>query len=127
LVGLAYGRDMTNDWWRLVLVVVAVGTGIALSVVHGVPAEMPVTSLGWPLLLHLERSVALLGVAIAALLMGVRATMGRFPTKFAQIEYPNSIDRRDSLVTQTHEERLLFIERMLEIVPDESDSRRKQI
>lgn len=119
---------MTNDWWRLVLVVVAVGAGIALSVVHGVPSEMPVASLGWPLLLHVERSVTLLGVLIAALLVGVRATRGRFPTRFAQIEYPTgSIDQRDSLVTKTHEERLLFIERMLEIVPDGSGTRRKQI
>jgi hypothetical protein len=79
---------------------------------------MPGASLGWPPLLHLERSVAVLGLAMASLLVGVRTAKGRYPTKLGQLEYPvDSVDRRDTLVAKAHEERLLFIEEMLEIAP----------
>jgi hypothetical protein len=84
---------------------------------------MPGASLGWPLLLHLERAVVLLGVAGAALLVGVRAARGRFPIRFGQIEYPaDEIDRRDEAVVEAHEQRLLFIERMLQIAPSIGDN-----
>jgi hypothetical protein len=78
---------MPGDWWRVPLVAAAIATGVGLSIAHGPPAEMPGVSLGWPWLLHLERGVALLAVAAAALLVGVRGTRGRFPSRFGQLEY----------------------------------------
>jgi hypothetical protein len=121
---------MTDDWWRLGLVSAAVGALVGVSVAHGVPAEMPAASLGWPLLLHVERAVALLGLAAAATLVGVRATRGRFPVRFGQIEYPaDDIDGRALAVRGTQEERIRFIEGVLRIAPPvkANDGRGKQI
>lgn len=109
---------MAGDWWRVGLVAVAIGVAISISTVHGTPVVMPAASLGWPLLLHLERAVALLGLAAAALLVGLRATKGRFPSKLGQIEYlTDDIGRRDTTVTDGHEERLRFIEGVLRMTP----------
>lgn len=83
---------------------------------HGTPVELPAASLGWPLLLHMERAVALLGLAAAAVLVGVRATRGRFPIRFGQIEYPaDDIGRRETVLSDAREERLRFIEDVLGI------------
>jgi hypothetical protein len=83
---------------------------------------MPGASLDWPLLLHLERAVALLGTAGAALLVGVRAARGRFPIRFGQIEYPaDEIDTRDEAVLDAYEQRLVLIEGMLQIAPPAVD------
>ena len=114
---------MTKDWWRIVLVVGSLSAGTGFSMVSGIPAEMPGGSLGWPALLHLERSVALLGLAAAAVFVGVQATQGRFPTKLGHLEYPtDDIDRRDSAVIKVHDERLLLIEEILQIVPRATES-----
>jgi hypothetical protein len=66
---------------------------------------MPGVSLGWPWLLHLERGVALLAVASAALLVGVRATRGRFPSRFGQLEY-----EADGLAAEDLDTRLRALE-----------------
>jgi hypothetical protein len=109
---------MADDRWRLGLVAVAIAVAVGVSAVQGTPAEMPAASLEWPLLLHLERALALLGLAAAALLVGLRATHGRFPSRLGQIEYPtDAIGWRDTTVTDGHEERLRFIEDALRIAP----------
>jgi len=72
----------------------------------------------------------LLGLAAAATLVGVRATRGRFPVRFGQIEYPaNDIGGRETVVSDAHEERLRFIEGVLRIAPpvNENGGRGKQI
>jgi hypothetical protein len=98
------------------MVAAVIGAAVGVSLAHGVPDEMPAASLGWPLLLHLERAVLLLGLASAALLVGLRATRGQFPSRFGQVEYPvDDISRRDAAVTDGHEERLRFIEGVLRI------------
>lgn len=61
--------------------------GVLLSVLAGAPAALPAASLGWELLRHVERAVALLGLSGAALLVGVRALGGRLPIKLGQLEY----------------------------------------
>lgn len=104
----------SGDWWRVGLVSVLIASGGFVSAAYGIPAEAPAASLGWPLLLHLERSVAFLGLLVMALLVGVRATRGTFPVKFGQVEYPaERVDRREETVVDTYDKRLRVIERAL--------------
>ena len=50
-------------------------------------AQLPEIALGWPLLLHIERAAAAVGLVGFALLVIWRAGRGEFPLRFAQIEY----------------------------------------
>lgn len=75
------------EWFKLVVTAVAIAVGVGLSMHAEVPRSMPAASLGWELLLHLERAVALLALVGAALLIGVRALGGTFPIKLGHIEY----------------------------------------
>lgn len=103
-----------DDPWRIGLVAVLVIAGGLCSFAHGLPSELPAASLGWPVLLHLERSIALLGLVAISLLVGVRATKGTFPTKFGQVEYPaDGVDRREDAVMSGYEVRLEAMEQML--------------
>jgi hypothetical protein len=100
----------------VLLVGVAIASGMALSTTQGVPAELPGPSLGSPLLLHVERALALLGLLAAALIVGVRATRGWFPARFGQFEYRAEELREagGSVVLHAHEQRLGALETAVE-------------
>lgn len=90
--------------------------GSAASALHGTPEPLPAVSLGWPLLLHFERAAALLGTAGCVLLVGVRATNGRFPAKFGHVEYATrDIDSGSETAAEAQDRRLLLVEAMLGI------------
>lgn len=90
--------------------------GAAASALHGTPEPLPGASLGWPVLLHFERVAALLGTAGCVLLVGVRATKGRFPSKFGHVEYATrDIDSGTETAAEAQERRLVLIEAMLGI------------
>ena len=75
------------NWWRPIPALTLLGVAGALSVTAGPPNELPGVALGWPLLLHLERAAALIAALGLVALIGVRATMGRFPVRLGQVEY----------------------------------------
>jgi hypothetical protein len=76
------------------MVLAVLAFGVVLSTAEGTPDQLPAPSLGWATLLHVERSAALIGVAAAVLLTGVRALNGRFPVRFGHMEY--AIEERAS-------------------------------
>lgn len=107
---------MSGTWWRVPLVGVMVATGIGLSALQGVPAELPGPSLGWAPLLHIERGLASLGLLVAALVVGVRATRGWFPARFGQLEY-HAEDLHQAggkAALHAHEQRLGTLEAAIE-------------
>lgn len=75
------------NWWRPIPAVALLGGATVLSSSAGTPNELPGIALEWPLLLHLERGLALTGGVAMAVLVGVRATMGQFPFRLGQLEY----------------------------------------
>jgi len=75
------------NWWRPFPALALLAVAAALSVTAGSPNELPGVALGWPLLLHLERAATLVAALGLVALVGVRATMGRFPVRLGQIEY----------------------------------------
>lgn len=75
------------NWWRPIPALALLAVAAALSVTAGAPSELPGVALGWPLLLHLERAAALVASLGFVALVGVRATMGRFPVRLGQVEY----------------------------------------
>lgn len=96
------------------MVAVVLALGVALSTAQGTPGELPAASLGWPALLHVERASALIGIAAAVLLTGVRALNGRLPVRLGQIEY--SAEEREQeidVVGQILEQRLRTVEARL--------------
>lgn len=101
--------------WRQVATVAGVLTlGVVLSTGQGTPGELPAPSLGWPALLHVERAAALIGIAAAVLLAGVRALNGRFPVRLGHLEY--SAEEREQeidAVDQMLEQRLRTVEARL--------------
>jgi hypothetical protein len=88
-----YGRRV--DRIRTLLPVLALlATAALLSAWHGLPSDMPGVSLGWPLLLHIERAAALLATIGGVLLVGARAVGGELPIRLGQIEY--AVDGREA-------------------------------
>jgi hypothetical protein len=75
------------NWWRPIPALTLLALATALSAAAGTPDELPGVALEWPLLLHLERGVALVAGLALVVLIGVRATMGQFPFRLGQIEY----------------------------------------
>jgi len=75
------------NWWRPLPALALLSATVALSASAGTPVELPGVALGWPLLLHLERAVVLVAGLGLVVLVGARATMGRFPVRLGQIEY----------------------------------------
>jgi hypothetical protein len=79
-----------QTWSREAAVVVAVlGAGLLTSLISPFPAQgnLPVPALGFPLLLHVERAVALVGLLAVAALVVSRAARGELPIRFANLEY----------------------------------------
>jgi hypothetical protein len=96
------------------MVAVVLALGVALSTAQGTPERLPAPSLGWPALLHVERAAALIGIAAAVLLTGVRALNGRFPVRLGQIEYSaGEREQEIDVVGQMLEQRLRTVEARL--------------
>jgi len=114
------------NWWRPIPALALLFTAAVLSASAGTPEELPGLALGWPLLLHLERAVVLVAGLGIVVLVGARATMGRFPIRLGQIEYAvgravAEFDGRDDLRT----ERLAALEAAMAVMAREcrEDSR----
>lgn len=76
-------------------------------------AQLPEIALGWPLLLHIERAAAAVGLVGFALLVIWRAGRGEFPLRFAQIEYePESSATATKVTLAAIESRLVLLERL---------------
>ena len=78
------------NWRRPIPALALLTVAVALSATAGTPNELPGVALGWPLLLQLERAVVLVAGLGLVVLVGVRATMGRFPVRLGQVEYATS-------------------------------------
>ncbi|MFN8113284.1 MAG: hypothetical protein U0R51_08785 [Solirubrobacterales bacterium] len=59
------------------------------SVIAGEPpgGELPDVSLGWPILLYLERAAVAVGILGFTVLIIWRAGRGEFPVRFGNVEY----------------------------------------
>jgi hypothetical protein len=79
------------NWWRPIPGLALLAVAAALSMSAGTPSDLPGLALGWPLLLHLERGTALVAALGVVALVGVRATMGRFPVRLGQVEYAGRV------------------------------------
>ena len=66
-----------------VSVAVLVAAAVCVSVVEGTPRALPGVALGSPVLLHAERVLALVVVAIAAVSVLVQAARGRLPVELS--------------------------------------------
>lgn len=75
--------------FRRFVVALAFAGCLSASFVAGTPDswDLPEVALGWPLLLHVERSAALLGLIALAVLVSWRASEGRLPVRLGQLEY----------------------------------------
>lgn len=73
---------------RRVVGVVLFAAALAASILGRAPTGgLPEVALGWPLLLHVERAAAAVGISGVALLVIWRAGRGEYPVRFAHIEY----------------------------------------
>jgi hypothetical protein len=66
-----------------IVAIAAAAGAILVTVVGGTPARLPGVALGSPVLLHVERALALFAVAIAALSVVLQAVRGRLPVEFS--------------------------------------------
>jgi hypothetical protein len=99
------------NWWRPIPAVALLTVAVMLSSAADTPNELPGVTLGWPLLLHLERAAVLVAGSALLMLVGVRATKGQFPFKFGQIEY--AVEQAATRMNRTvdlHEQRLEALE-----------------
>jgi hypothetical protein len=99
----------TRRW----LIGMAIAVTLATSVIAGTPpqSELPQVALDWPLLLHVERAAALVGVVSLVTLMWWRAGKGQFPIRFGNIEY--AIEDAAE-VASDQEERIAALESAIE-------------
>jgi hypothetical protein len=63
--------------------VVVVLACVAVSLIEGGPHRLPGVALGSAVLLHAERTLALLAVTVAALSIAMRAARGRLPIELS--------------------------------------------
>jgi hypothetical protein len=56
---------------------------VAVTVIEGRPRHLPGVALGSPVLLHAERTLALVAVIVAALSIGLQAARGRLPIELS--------------------------------------------
>jgi hypothetical protein len=96
---------------RLLLSLLIFAAVISLSLVSPVPptSGLPDIALGFPLLLHLERALAVIALLSCAALVFWRATRGEFPLRFAQVEYESS----QLIRLGNHEQRIRGLEEAL--------------
>lgn len=91
---------------RTFALVTAVGAAFLLSYRAGLPLgtdgkpDLPDTALGWPLLLHVERSAALLATVGAVVLIAARAAVGRYPSVFGPVTYEVAEAAREAAEAQ---------------------------
>lgn len=105
-----------SAWWRIATVVAVLGGACLASAAHGVPDHLPAGSLGWPLLLHVERAAAVLGLLATVLLVGLRAVNGQLPVRVGHIEYPMSdVDARTKTALAGQDARLRIVENVLQL------------
>jgi len=77
--------------------------GFVASVLYGVPAKLPGVALGFPLLLDLERVVAVLAVAAVVSIFAYMTSLGHLPSQVGNvIGYP-AADRQHELERLTAE------------------------
>ncbi len=71
------------------------GVAVAISLVEGAPARLPGLALGSGVLLHAERTLALLAVAIAVVTIVTRAAQGRLPVELSTtgVRYEPAVPR----------------------------------
>jgi hypothetical protein len=90
------------------------------SIISAVPEPLPPIALGWTLLFHLERAVGLLALAGGGMLVAWRATEGRFPVRFGQIEYAVEDTAATTRILAIElEQRICCVEAALEIERDD--------
>ena|SRR6478736_837 len=109
------------NWWRPIPALALLVAATVLSAKAGTPGDLPGAALGWPLLLHLERAVALVAGLALVVLVGTRATMGQFPFRLGQIEYAMA-EMTDQLgnTKRLHQEQLSVLAEVLRTGPSDS-------
>jgi hypothetical protein len=73
--------------------------GIAITVVEGTPSQLPGVALGSPVLLHAERTLALVVTAVATLSVVVRAARGRLPIELSTTGLRYESDTAEDVAT----------------------------
>ncbi len=84
--------------WRGWLVVIpgAYAVSFVASLLYGAPARLPGIALGFPVLLHLERAAAVLGVLAAVSTFAYMTSLGHLPNQFGNIiGYPGAGQQHD--------------------------------
>ena len=111
---------------RIAVLGVVVVAATIWSACRGAPSKLPGAALGWAPLFFIERAGALLGAVGVIALVGWRALHGRFPIRFANIEYADevkasatTVEAHEGLlkaaeaIDEAHEQRLKLIEAVL--------------
>lgn len=67
----------------LTLVLVLLAASVTSTLAEGRPRHLPGIALGSPVLLHAERTLALVAVIVATLSIGIQAARGRLPIELS--------------------------------------------
>lgn len=103
--------------WRgwLILIPGICITCFVASLLYGTPAKLPGVALGFPVLLHLERAVAVLAVIAVVSIFAYMTSLGYLPNQLGNIGYSavgrqHVLDRHVAELKQTIESRLRPLE-----------------
>lgn len=85
--------------WRgwLLVIPVAYGIAVVLSVLYGTPTKLPGVALGLPALLDMERGTALLAAIAAVWIFAFLTSRGDLPTGLGNLTYPPRVSREHEL------------------------------
>lgn len=102
----------------------AVVAAFVLSALAGTPRteELPEVALSWPLLLVVERAVALLAISVVTFTFALRIWIGELPIEVGNVVF-GRLRRRQRITDLEVEDRLLVLEVLAGLrPPDELDS-----
>jgi hypothetical protein len=104
-------------------VLVLVVASLTVTLIEGRPQHLPGIALGSPVLLHAERSLALVAAIVATLSVGIQAARGRLPIELSTsgLRYEAEASDRAAVAVSRLQEQFDDLVEIVDVLADRLD------